>query len=163
MYATHALIRAQAELIAHSCLFYTSSSYDKILGKQIFSLGSFPEVGQKQKTKKKKEEREKDWTMVITMAKLRMANASTHGARKPPGPKEERLNDGNNNGQATHGARKHAWRTQAAWAKKKDWTMVITMPKLCMVHASMQCAHKLPGPKCRWLKCSPFCVEHRSI
>ena len=30
--------------------------------------------------------------------------------------REERLNDGNNNGQATHGARKHAWRTQAAWA-----------------------------------------------
>ena len=26
---------------------------------------------------------------------------------------EERLNDGNNNGQATHGTRKHAWRTQA--------------------------------------------------
>ena len=48
--------------------------------------------------------------MVITMAKLRMAHASTHGARKPPGPKEEerekeRLNDGDNNGQATHGAR----------------------------------------------------------
>ena len=32
---------------------------------------------------------------------------------------EERLNDGDNNGQATHGARKHAWRTQAAWAKRK--------------------------------------------
>ena len=32
----------------------------------------------------------------------------------------ERLNDGDNNGQATHGARKHAWRTQAAWAKKCD-------------------------------------------
>ena len=31
--------------------------------------------------------------------------------------KKERLNDGENNGQATHGARKHAWRTQAAWAK----------------------------------------------
>ena len=28
----------------------------------------------------------------------------------------ERLNNGDNNGQATHGARKHAWRTQAAWA-----------------------------------------------
>ena len=45
------------------------------------------------------------------MAKLHMAHASTHGARKPPGPKErkrkkERLNDGNNNGQAMHGARK---------------------------------------------------------
>ena len=25
--------------------------------------------------------------MVITIAKLRMANASMHGARKPPGPK----------------------------------------------------------------------------
>ena len=48
--------------------------------------------------------------MVITMAKLRIAHASTHGASKPPGPKkkeeEERLNDGDNNGQATHGARK---------------------------------------------------------
>ena len=31
--------------------------------------------------------------------------------------KKERLNDGENNGQATHGARKHIWRTQAAWAK----------------------------------------------
>ena len=30
--------------------------------------------------------------------------------------KEKRLNDGDNNGQATHGARKHAWRTQAARA-----------------------------------------------
>ena len=30
----------------------------------------------------------------------------------------ERLNDGDNNGQATHGARKHAWGTQAAWAKR---------------------------------------------
>ena len=33
--------------------------------------------------------------------------------------RRERLNDGDNNGQATHGARKHAWRTQAAWAKKR--------------------------------------------
>ena len=45
-------------------------------------------MGQKQKTEKKEEERER-----------------------------ERLNDGDDNGQATHGARKHAWRTQAAWAK----------------------------------------------
>ena len=28
--------------------------------------------------------------------------------------KRERVNDGNNNGQATHGARKPAWRTQGA-------------------------------------------------
>ena len=52
----------------------------KYWGKQIFTHGSYPEVGQKQKT--------------------------------------ERLNDGNNNGQASNGALKHAWRTQAAWAKK---------------------------------------------
>ena len=29
---------------------------------------------------------------------------------------EERLNDGKNNGQATHGPRKHAWRTHATCA-----------------------------------------------
>ena len=60
----------------------------KYWGKQIFAHGRFPEVGQKQKTKRKKKKERK----------------------------EERLNDGENNGQATHGARKHAWRTQAAWA-----------------------------------------------
>ena len=40
--------------------------------------------------------------------------------KRKNGEKEEeerKVNDGNNNGQATHGARKHAWRTQAAWAK----------------------------------------------
>ena len=36
--------------------------------------------------------------------------------RKKRERKRERLNNGDNNGQATHGARKHAWRTQAAWA-----------------------------------------------
>ena len=54
-----------------------------------FAHGRFPEVGQKQKTEKKERKRER---------------------------KKERLNNGDNNGQATHGARKHAWRTQAAWA-----------------------------------------------
>ena len=61
----------------------------KYWGKQIFTHGRFPEVGQKQKTERERKRK-----------------------------KEERLNDGNNNGQATHGARKHAWCTQAAWAKK---------------------------------------------
>ena len=32
--------------------------------------------------------------------------------------REKKKDDGNNNGQAMHGAPKHAWRTQAAWAKK---------------------------------------------
>ena len=39
--------------------------------------------------------------------------------KKKRGKRRERLNDGDNNGQALHGARKHAWRTQAAWAKRK--------------------------------------------
>ena len=60
----------------------------KYWGKQIFTNGRFPEVGQKQKTE-----------------------------RERRGGERERLNDGNNNGQATHGARTHAWCTQAAWAK----------------------------------------------
>ena len=53
--------------------------------KQIFTHGRFPEVSQKQKTEKKKK-REKERKLVITIAKLRMAHASTHGARKSPGP-----------------------------------------------------------------------------
>ena len=57
--------------------------------KNYFAHGSFPEVSQKQKTEGKKERRERE---------------------------KERLNNGNNNGQATHGARKYAWRMQAAWA-----------------------------------------------
>ena len=39
--------------------------------------------------------------------------------------RRERLNDGNNNGQATHGARKHAWRTQAAWAKISSFPILV--------------------------------------
>ena len=51
----------------------------KYWGNNYFARGSFPEVGQKQKTEKKKKERQR-----------------------------ERAKDGDNNGQATHGARKHA-------------------------------------------------------
>ena len=57
--------------------------------------------------------------MVITMAKLRMAHASTHGARKPPGPKKER---------------------------ERERKLVITMAKLCMAHAGTHGARKPPGP-----------------
>ena len=56
--------------------------------KNYFAHGRFPEVGKKQKTEEKEER------------------------------KKERLNNGDNNGQTMHGARKHAWRTQAAWANK---------------------------------------------
>ena len=90
----------------------------KYWGKQISAHRRFFEVGQKQKMEKK---REKDRKLVITMAKLHMAHASMHGARKPPGPKEkERAKVGDNNGQATHGARRHAWRMQATWAKRRE-------------------------------------------
>ena len=43
----------------------------------------------------------------------RSRSKAKNGERK----NRERAKVGDNNGQATHGARKHAWRTQAAWAK----------------------------------------------
>ena len=51
----------------------------KYWGKQIFTHGSFPEVGQKQKTRKKKRERLNDGN---TNGQLRIANATSGGARK---------------------------------------------------------------------------------
>ena len=40
----------------------------KYWGKQIFSLGRFPEVGQKQKTEREKEREREERKLVITMA-----------------------------------------------------------------------------------------------
>ena len=72
---------------------HKSSSYAKILGEKLFRTWEFPRSGSKAKNGEEREkEREKE-------------------------RERERLNNGDNNGQATHGARKHAWRTQAAWAK----------------------------------------------
>ena len=58
------------------------------------------------------------------MPKYWVTNYFAHGRflevgqkQKTEKKKKERLKDGDNNGQAKHGARKHAWRTQAAWAK----------------------------------------------
>ena len=59
----------------------------KYWGGNYFTHRSFPKVGQNKKTEEKKREKNGKKTKV-----------------------------GDNNGQATHGARKHAWRTQAAWA-----------------------------------------------
>ena len=63
----------------------------------------------------------------------------------------ERLNDGENNGQATHGARKHAWRTQAAWAKNSDF--VILQPFLAVAQANPP-YHMLNGSTfdCLWVR-----------
>ena len=51
--------------------------------------------------------------------------------RKKKERERERLNNGENNGQATHGARKHAWRTQAAWANSENnfnfWRHFLTL------------------------------------
>ena len=69
---------------------HISSSYAKIFGEQLFRTWEIPQSGSKAEDGGKRGERER---------------------------KRERLNNGDNNGQATHGARKHAWRTQAAWAK----------------------------------------------
>ena len=62
---------------------HISSSYGKILGEKLFRTWEIPRSGSKAEDGGE-EEREK-----------------------------ERLNNGDNNGQAKHGARKHAWRMQA--------------------------------------------------
>ena len=72
---------------------HISSSYAKILGEKLFRTWEIPRSGSKAKNGEKKEEEERE---------------------------RERLNDGDNIGQAMHGARKHAWCTQAAWAKKEE-------------------------------------------
>ena len=58
------------------------------------------------------------------MPKYWVKQISTHGrfpeVGKAKDGEKRGPNDGNNNGQATHGARKHPWRTQAAWAKSLD-------------------------------------------
>ena len=51
------------------------------------------------------------------------------------GGERERLNDDNNNGQATHGALNHAWHTQAAWAKLGSFFEQLTF---------LYCAHSHP-------------------
>ena len=65
---------------------------------------------------------------LLVMPKYWVKDYFAHGRFPEVGQKQktekkerekERLNNGDNNGQATHGARKHAWRTQAAWAKRK--------------------------------------------
>ena len=66
---------------------HISSRYAKILGETNFRTREIPRNGSKAKDGEEKKKR------------------------------RERLNDGDNNGKAMHGARKHAWCTQAAWAK----------------------------------------------
>ena len=60
---------------------HISSSYAKILGEKLFRTWEIPRSGSKAEDGGKKK-RKKERKSVITMAKLRMAQASTHGARK---------------------------------------------------------------------------------
>ena len=84
----------------------------KYWGKQIISLGRFPEVGQKQQTERGERKKKEDRKLVITMAsyalqshlgwrmqaawannngQLCIVNASSGGAHNPPSQKKERL------------------------------------------------------------------------
>ena len=75
---------------------HISSSYAKILGEKLFRTWEIPRSGSK----------------------------AEDGGKKR-GEKERGAKVGENNGQATHGARKHAWRTQAAWANLFTSTLSI--------------------------------------
>ena len=97
---------------------HKSSSYAKIFGEKLFRTWEIPRSGSKAEDGEKKEKKEKE-----RGAKVGDNNGqATHGARRHVWRTQaawaKRLNDGDNNGQATHGARKHAWRTQAAWANE---------------------------------------------
>ena len=69
----------------------------KYWGKQIFSLRSFPEVGQRQKTEKKERKNERRAKVGNNNGQLRIANATSGGARKATWAKR-RAKVGNNNG-----------------------------------------------------------------
>ena len=57
----------------------------KYWGKQIFTHGSFPEVGQKQKTERKRE-KERRAKVGNNNGQLRIAMPSRVAHAKPPGP-----------------------------------------------------------------------------
>ena len=59
--------------------------------------------------------------------------------------KKERLNDGENNGQAMHGARKHAWRTQAAWA---NWSVLAVLSSSPIPTWPLGCGFKAENEFC---------------
>ena len=99
---------------------HISSCYAKILGETNFRTREIPRSGSKAKNGEKKRRRrgERDLTMVKTMAKLRMAHASTHGARKPPGPIISHMGDSPKWVKSRRCRRKsYAWRTQARMAQ----------------------------------------------
>ena len=68
---------------------HISSSYAKILGAKLFHTWEIPRSGSKAEVGERERERKRERKLVITMAKLRLEHASTHGARKPPGPKNK--------------------------------------------------------------------------
>ena len=136
----------------------------KYWGKQIFTHGRFPEVGEKQKAeKKKKEEKRKKRKQVKTMASF-TSSTTTCGARKPPGAKTEQWPATHYNATsggassydkppgpkteqwpATHcnatscGARKAAWAKRASRIKHKILQGLGVGPGLYTDH----CSHSL--------------------
>ena len=106
----------------------------KYWGKQIFAHGRFPEVGQKQKTEKKRES------------------------------EKERLNNGNYNGQATNGTRKHAWRTQTTWANFSHFNvnsvlnLIFHCPMRIIFLINPFQAHLISLVKQKWIQNLPILV-----
>ena len=95
---------------------HISSSYAKILGEKLFHTWEIPRSGSKAEDGERKKEREKERKLVITMAKLRMAHASTHGVHKPSGPIT----------MASYALQRHlGWRPQSRLGQKLNPTLQI--------------------------------------
>ena len=62
----------------------------KYWGKNYFAHGSFPEMGQKQKTERKRKKKEESLNDGNNNGQLRIANATLGGARKPAWAKRKR-------------------------------------------------------------------------
>ena len=58
----------------------------KYWGKQIFTHGRFPEVGQKQKTERGEKRKKEDRKLVITMVSYALQTPPQVAHAKPPGP-----------------------------------------------------------------------------
>ena len=75
-------------------IFVLHISMPKYWGKPIFTHGSFPEVGQKQKTEKKEKRRERDRKLVITMASYALQRHLGWRTQSRLGQKSESVNIG---------------------------------------------------------------------
>ena len=74
------------ELCHNHLVVFSGIEFDCFFVFYYLSFFGLLKIRLTKRKKSKKERKREERKLVKTMAKLRMAHASTHGARKPPGP-----------------------------------------------------------------------------